>query len=170
MKPKVLLFVTYLLFINGTATVCAQSGDSTIVKEGNLVYLKVGNTLEKFGKEELKGKSYEQISFEFTTERYEQVYKPLYRSVFSKDRCEELLDGKIICFIIYSPVDDKILKIRFVLHSKEKRDIPVTLKELDELEQKLKAVPNLIKFSHSGKIVDHGETISLFVRFRNLYE
>jgi hypothetical protein len=165
MKTKVLLFIMYLLFINGTALVCAQRPDSTIIREGDIVYIYKDGFLEKFGQKELKGKSYETVSFESSSARTKQIYKPLYRSVFPKERAEELSYGTLSCIVDYSPVENKILKIRFIV-----KDIPVTLKELDELERKLRTTPDVLKFSHWGEIVDHGERITFPIRFKDLYK
>ena len=150
------------------------------VKEGNLAYLlhsasnSITFSLERPETKDLDGKSYEYFYARFEKDYNDRVLFPIVRSVFSKERANQLAGLKISCIIGFSPAENKILHIRFIIigekdRSKDDVRIPFKLSELDELERKLRAEPNLIPFKSSGKIVNHAEGINLPIVIDRLY-
>ena len=170
MKEKVLFFMVSLLLLNGATEIYAQTSKCDTIREGNLVYIKKGNSLERFGNTQaLKAKSYEYAYWQ-SDKQFENKLSSLLRAVFPKERVAELSDVLMGCGIIYSPVDNKIVRIFFSWSDKEGPNCPVTLTELDKLERKLRSEPNLFPYTHFGEIVEHGETIGLRIRFKDLYK
>ena len=181
MKTKVLIFIISALLFQATPNLNAQlkappAPEYIELKEGDLTYL-LNNavfTLERPETKDLNGKSYEYFYLGFEEDYGERVIFPILRSVFSKERANQLSELKFHCFIVFSPVENRILHIIFMISGEKDRDknddrIPLKLCELYELEKKLRAEPNLIPFKAEGKIVDHAERINFRIFFDRLY-
>ena len=153
-------------------TVKLPQREPTIVREGNLTYHRIGNTMERPETKDpdRKGKSYERVYFFFTNDLKKQIADPLIRSVFSEEREKQLAGKRLVCYVIFSPVENRIVHISFLMSITDDSNFPLTLSELDELERKLRAEPKLTPFSSDGEIVDRLEPIQIVFRFGSLNE
>ena len=155
-------------------TIMPQLREPVEVREGKLVYLMTDNrNLEnpETKSMELTGRSYEYFYMNFTREYQEKIFYPILRTIFSKERTEQLAGIRLSCDIKYSPVDKKILHFIFIATGQNDNVFPLKLSELDALERKFREEPQLIPpFSSSGKIVERGERLAIPIRFDRLYE
>jgi len=183
MKANLLTLILLILIFQTASIVRAQveeknqapNEEYVEVKEGNLIYLKSGPIsspmYQRPETKDLKGKTYKRFYLDSEKFKNDQLFLPIVRSVFSKERAKQLMDTRLSCIIGFNPVDKKIIQIKFVVRATDDR-LSIKLSELYELEKKFLAEPNLIPFTHWGEIVEpSGELITLpHITFSRLYE
>ena len=163
----------------------SRGPESEILRAGNVNYLRtagglrngnevisVSTVIERAETKDLKGKSYEYVSWASNRE-YGIFMNDLFRSVFSKERAKQLENMRIGCSLIISPAaDNKITHIQFGILGNDNENFPLQLSELYELEQRIRAEPKAVPqiFEVSGKVVDYGAMWSRDIIFNRLYE
>jgi hypothetical protein len=171
MKTKQLIWMV-LALLTQTTIAKAQVKDTfvyrnhtyEVVREGNLTYLKYNyRTMERLETIDRKGQTYENVSFSFHPKKF---YDSLFRSVFSEEREKQLAGKRLGCDIIFDPVQNKIMHIRFLISGMKEGDaFPLKLSELDALERKFRETADFFDYESFGKIRDGGETIWVPYRF-----
>ena len=187
-KIKIITMTAFMLLMQLATTmhaqvresILSQKRDTVILRAGNANYIRTGgvinatsrisNTIERIDTKDLKGKSYEYVSW-MPHRDFGIVMNDLFRSVFSKERAKQLENMSIFCSLIISPAENKIIHINFYVLGNDNENFPLQLSELYELEQRIRAEPKAVPpFEGSGKIVDYGARYAMPIRFNRLYE
>jgi len=178
-------FVT-TIFAQERISILAHKPDTVILRDGNINYLRTSGisvginypervltTIERVETKDLRGKTFEYFDFKRPYNDAENKFiMEMYRSLFSRERAKQLENMSISCIIIISPAENsRILHIRFHLSGTDNEKFPLKFSELNELEQRIRREPKLIKeFNGDGKIVDGGEGWGLSLEFKSLYK
>jgi hypothetical protein len=170
MKTKLLLIAGICLFC-GAFSMKAQ--DTVIVKEGDLTYIKTKGLIEKYETKDLMGHYYRGEANLDRSKQSGEKMRSIYRSVFSKKRAKQLSNVVLVCNVYMDVVENKVVKVNF--HT-NKKDFPIKLSELDELEKKIRiAYPELFRFipygdNTIGYAVGGGQLIGFHLKFKTLYD
>jgi hypothetical protein len=169
MKTKLLLIAGICLFC-GAFSMKAQ--DTVIVKEGDITYIKTGNSIEKYETKDLMGHYYRgEIYYDRNKQSGEKTLS-IWKSVFSKKRAKQLSNVVLVYSVYMDVIENKVVKVRF--HT-NKKDLPIKLSELDELEKKIRAYPELFRFipvgdNTIGYAVGGGQCVVFHLKFKTLYD
>ena len=135
---KMKLFLLLLWTGMFSSSLQAQEAPADTLREDGLVYIynyKKGRFYRP-GFEVVTGSSYKNRTPRYTGKHHEEVLVPLYRSVFSKERAQELSGTHIMYKIYYDSVKREVLAIHFLWGRRDKR-FPLKLKEMYALEEKM---------------------------------
>ena len=165
MNMKVLFFFLCMLIAQLSS---AQTAQCDTIQEGTLKFVKCDGRIWILGTEKIKGKSHRNIHFDDQREKYSYIVQSVLRSVFSQDRIEKIMPFSLRCAIRYDTVDKKIIQIVYYWDSK--KELPLTLLELSELESKIRSTPELISVEVSGEIMDYPFSLGLPFRFEWWYK
>ena len=165
MKIRVLFFFLCMLIAQLSS---AQAVQCDTIQEGTLKFVKCKDRIWILGTEKETGKSHRNIYFDEQREKYSYIVQSVLRSVFSQDRIEKIMPFSLRCAIRYDTVDKKIIQIVYYWDSK--KELPLTLLELSELESKIRSTPELISVEVSGEIMDYPFSLGLPFRFEWWYK
>lgn len=148
----------------------AQETSADTLREDGLVYIYKNGRIYRPEFEVIEGSSYKNCMPRYTGKHRDEVLYPLYRSVFSKERAQELSGTRIIYMIDYDSVKRKVLAICFLWGREE--NFPLKLKELYALEERMMTWEGFVPDLPTSKegIVDKPLHYGLTLWFGRLYK